>query len=53
MKILKVSIIDDTKENTVFEVEYKNFFGIVKKRLAYRIGKHNLCKWLDTDELSR
>ena len=51
MKITKVTIIDDSKENTVFEVEFLNFFRRKIKRKAYRLNPFDLCKWLDTDEL--
>jgi len=50
MKICKVTIIDRTKENIVFEVIYKNFLGVYITRKAYRLGKHDLCRWLDRDE---
>ena len=51
MKLKKITIIDNTKENTIFEVIYVNFWGVYKTRKGYRLGKHDLCKWLDTDEI--
>ena len=51
MKITKVTIIDDNKENTVFVIEFLNFFRRKIKRKAYRLNPFDLCKWLDTDKV--
>ena len=51
MKITKVTIIDDSKENTVLRLSFLNFFRRKIKRKAYRLNPFHPCNWLDTDKL--
>lgn len=50
MKIIKLSLIEETDTHYIFSVSYKFFFG-EKTRTAMKDKKKSYPRWMDTNEL--